>query len=57
MGVEFHAGTNDDKSTNMSSRVEKCFEELDGFSSIPFLLEREQPTTPERQIFNDSNGD
>jgi hypothetical protein len=40
----------------MSSRVEKCFEELDGFSSIPFLLEREQPT-PERQIFSDSNGD
>jgi hypothetical protein len=41
----------------MSSRVEKWFEELDRFSFIPFLFEREQPTIPERQIFNDSNGD
>jgi hypothetical protein len=42
---------------DVSSRIEKWFEELDKFNSVPFLFDREQPTTPERQIFNESDKD
>jgi len=28
------------------------FEELDQLNSEPFLIDREQPVTPERRIFN-----
>ena len=38
-----------------SSKIAKWFEELDKFNSVPFLFDREQPTTPERQIFNESD--
>jgi hypothetical protein len=40
-----------DKNKNVSSRIEKWFEELDKFNSVPFLFDREQPTSRERQIF------
>jgi hypothetical protein len=48
---------NDNKTTNASSRIGKWFEELDRFNSVPFLFDREQPTTPERQIFNEPDED
>jgi hypothetical protein len=44
----------DDNDKDIVSRIEKWFEELDRFNSDPFLPDREQRTTPERQIFNES---
>jgi hypothetical protein len=48
---------NDNKTKNVSSGIGKWFEELDKFNSVPFLFDREQPTTPERQIFKESDED
>jgi hypothetical protein len=47
----------DEKSKEISSRVEKWFKELDKFTSVPFLFDRNQPTTPTREIFNESDED
>ena len=41
----------------LSSKVEKWFEELDRFNTIPFSFDREQPIATERKIFDESNED
>jgi len=43
---------NNDK--DIGSSIKKWFEELDRFNDEPFLPDREQRTTPKRQIFNES---
>ncbi len=48
---------NDEKSKEVSSRVEKWFDELDKFNSVPFLFDRQQRLLSERKIFDESDGD
>lgn len=47
----------DENSKERRSRIEKWFQELDKFNSVPFLLDRQQPITPVRQIFKESDED
>jgi hypothetical protein len=47
----------DEKRTGISPEIERWFEELDKFNSVPFLFDREQPTTAGRQIFKKPDKD
>jgi hypothetical protein len=56
-GVNIDTKANDEKSKEVSSRVEKWFDELDKFNSVPFLFDRQQRLLSERKIFDESDGD
>lgn len=48
--MNFMQHANEGEKNEVSAKVEKWFEELDRFNSIPFPFNREQPIVPERKI-------